>query len=178
MDEKRFWDTIEASRSKALEKGNGLLSSDDQLEALTDLLMQLSATAILEYQRLFREYFWRSYRTDIWAVVHWRYSGCGDDSFIDVRSCLIALGKSLFFQVLNDPDSLTDLFDRPDVPFLKYEGFDLLAPRVYERKFGKWPDEAPGGLLHPAGEDFDFDDRVVMQRRFPRLIAKYPKMGK
>ena len=164
MDETRFWDIIEASRSKALEKGEGVLSSDDQLEALDGILVQLSAPEIVEFQRLFGQYFWQAYRNDIWAVVYWRYQGCGDDSFIDVRSCLIALGKSLFFQVLKDPDSLTDLFDRPDVPFLKYEGFDLLAPRIYERNFGKWPDDARIGLLHPAGEDFDFDDRAEMQR--------------
>ena len=122
----------------------------------------------------------QAYRWDLWATAYWLHGGCGDDGFLDFRSCLISLGKGLYLQILEDPDSLADLAGRFDIPYMQAEGFQYVASKVYREKTGQSIPEREadeGAPPEPAGERIDHDDAEVMRRRFPKLVARYPEMG-
>jgi hypothetical protein len=119
-----------------------------------------------------------AYRWDLWAAAYWLHSGCGDDGFTDFRYNLVSLGKGRFFQALNDPDSLADLVDLPDTPYLQAEGIQYVPSRVYEELTGKrMPEGTSHGPEEPVGHRIDHDDDEVMRQRFPKLVAKFPDMG-
>lgn len=98
--------------------------------------------------------------------------------FGNSRYCLISLGKELFFQVLEDPDTLADIVDRPDIPYMQAEGFQYPATQVYKEKTGE---EMPQGRAYrpakPTGTRIDHDDEEVMRRHFPKIVARFPQMG-
>jgi hypothetical protein len=181
MDEDRFWDIIEQSRTKAKKhrpkNGDELL--DHQMEELSTMLRKLPAEEIVGFKHRFEDLCNREYRWDLWAAAYWLHGGCSDDAFIDFRSTLVSLGKEMFTQVLADPDALADLVDRPDVPYLGSEGFQYVATRVYKEKTGQeyQPGDEPTGPANPKGRRIDHDNEAVMRRRFPKLVAKYPDMG-
>lgn len=183
IGEEQFWAIIADSRARAKQnppsKDRGFL--DLQIEELRQLLWQLPVDDIVMYQRHFASYMRLAYRWDIWGAAYWLGGGCSDDGFLDFRSCLISLGKELFFQILNDPDTLAEIVDRPDVPYMQTEGFQYVATRVYREKTGQdsMPElkDAQPWLDEPAGDLFDFEDEEVMRRRYPRLVAKFPEMG-
>src|SRR5207247_1890272 len=130
--------------------------------------------------------FWErhahAYRWDLWAAAYWLGGGCSDDGFIDFRSCLISLGKTDYERILADPDNLVDVVDRPDAPYMHSEGFQYIASRVYKELTGEEmpvsEDDAGEYVpIEPAGERIDHDSDAVMQKRFPRLFARFPEMG-
>lgn len=183
MAEDRFWALIDGSRQKARKKklrpGEDFI--DAHIQEHTKVLRRLSPEELIAYDVRFWDYHSLAYRWDLWAVAYWLHAGCSDDGFIDFRSCLISLGREWFFQVLNDPDSLTDLIDRPDFPFMQAEGFQYLAGKVYTEKTGydAMPD-MPGeryGPSKPKGRRIDHDNDELMRKRFPKLVARFPDMG-
>ena len=183
MAEDRFWALIGESRRRARKKklGPGEDFIDAHIQEHTEVLGRLSPDELIAYDVRFWDYHHLAYRWDLWAVAYWLHAGCSNDAFIDFRACLISLGKEWFFQVLNDPDSLTDLIDRPDFPFMQSEGFQYLAGKVYTEKTGydAMPD-MPGersGPFEPKGTRIDHDDDDLMRKYFPKLVARFPDMG-
>ena len=183
IDEDRFWQIIAESRQSAAALNPA--TEDDfhtaQIDALHRLLLELPPAEIAAWQFRF-EYFHRlAYRWDIWGAAYWLGGGCSDDGFMDFRSCLVSLGKEFYFQVLENPDSIADLVDRIDVPYMQSEGFQYTASKAYEEKTGGQslpdPEQPRTPLGDPTGEDFDFEDDDIMRQRFPKLVAKYPEMG-
>ncbi|HEV3163871.1 MAG TPA: DUF4240 domain-containing protein [Isosphaeraceae bacterium] len=142
MDEDRFWSIIAQSRARV---DPGEVSDSDefceaQSENLKEILAELSPEEIIAYDARFSDLSQKAYRWDLWGAAYWPHGGCSDDGFIDFRSCLISLislGKELYYQILNDPDSLADVDGRPDVPYMQSEGFQYLAREVYEEKTGE-----------------------------------------
>jgi len=143
--------------------------------------MSQSPEELIAYNVTFQHFWYLSYRWDLWAVAYWLHGGCSDDGFIDFRACLVSLGKEWYFQVLNDPDSLTDLVGRDDVPYMQAAGFQYVDFKVYMEKTGYDGMPEVVGMAHgptePQGERFDFEDDEEMRKRFPKLVARYPDMG-
>jgi len=183
MAEGRFWALIGESRDRAsaqrLQPGEDFI--DRHIAEHFEVLRKLTPDELIAYNIRFHHYWRLSYRWDLWAVAYWLHGGCSDDGFTDFRACLISLGKAWFFQVLNDPDALTDLDGRPDVPYMQSEGFQYVDYKVYKEKTGEdgMPevDGIGSGPTEPLGERFDFEDDEEMRTRFPKLVAKYPDMG-
>lgn len=182
MDEARFWEIIDTSRQRARQRqrrqGEDFLDAHEQ--SLADALRRLPPAEIVAFDETFWHCHRRAYRWDLWAAAYWLHGGCGDDGFIDFRSCLISLGRELFSRILEDPDTLADVAGGPDVPYLQAEGFQYVASRVYNEMTGEPLPQGKGdaGLpAEPAGERIDHDDADVMRRHFPRLVARYPDMG-
>ena len=183
MSEDRFWALIGESRQRArkqkLRKGEDFI--DAHIKEHFEVLRRLSPEELIAYRITFHHFSGLAYRRDLWAVAYWLHAGCSDDGFIDFRACLISLGKEWYFQVLNDPDSLTDLVGRKDVPYMQAEGFQYVDSKVYKEKTGYdgMPDVAgiEYGPREPLGEDYDFEDDEEMGKRFPKLVARYPDMG-
>jgi hypothetical protein len=185
MAEDRFWDLIDSSRQQAagMKRRRGQDFVDVHEHTLAESLRQLSPDEIIEFDDRFHYYVRLAYRWDIWGAAYWLHGGCGDDGFLDFRSCLVSLGKKRFFQVLKAPDVLADIVGRPDVPYMQAEGFQYVAMEVYKEKTGEdIPLQAlPAGeatrSVDPAGDKFDFEDEDEMRQRFPKIVSKYPEMG-
>lgn len=176
MDDNTFWEIIDSSRQQAVvqerEPHRDLM--DIHEKTLAAALEKLTPDEITGFNERFRHYHRLAYRWDLWGAIYWMEGGCSDDGFIDFRACLISLGKELFYQVLNDADSLADLYGRTDIPFMMAEGFQYVADRVYEAKTGHgmpWDNIAPHPS-EPAGAEWDFDDEEEMARRLPKVVAK------
>lgn len=180
MDDTRFWNIIDTSRQRAAEikRRPGQDFIDVHEQTLAEALRALPPAEIAEFADRFWHHHAMVYRWDLWAAAYWLHGGCSDDGFVDFRSCLISLGQNLFFQVLADPDSLADIVDRHDTPYMQSEGFQYVAAKVYKEKTGA---EMPIGESRappdPAGDEFDFEDEELMRERFPRIVAKFPDMG-
>jgi hypothetical protein len=100
MDPRQLWQLIE--RSKAESKGD----CDRQANALTVLLLELPATAIVAFDRLCDQYLNQAYRNDLWAAAYFINGGCSDDGFDFFRRWLIGQGETVYIAALRDPESL------------------------------------------------------------------------
>jgi hypothetical protein len=182
MTEDRFWQLIAESRRRVDRNTvkDGDEFHDRQTEAMRELLRKLTPDEIAAYQWRFDDYRNQAYRWDVWGAAYWLGGGCSDDGFLDFRSCLVSLGKELFSQVLNDPDSVADIVDRIDVPYLQSEGFQYLGIEVYREQTGSAlpePEDNKSWPHEPEGKRFDFEDEDEMAERYPKLVAKFPDMG-
>jgi hypothetical protein len=180
MDETQFWKIVDSTRDKArkMKRKPGQDFMDLHEQTLAEALRRLSPDDIAAFRERFWYFHGMAYRWDLWAAAYWLHGGCSDDGFIDFRTCVISLGKKLFFQVLDDPDSLADIVDRPDAPYMQSEGFQYVASKVFEELTGEeMPPGKAYGPKNPTGKRIDHDDDEVMRRHFPKIVAKFPDMG-
>lgn len=180
MEEADFWNIIDSSRQRAgeLDRNPGEDFIDLHERTLAEALRHLPPAEIFAFSERFWYYHGMAYRWDLWAAAYWLHGGCGDDGFIDFRSNLLSLGRKLFFQVLDDPDSLASIVDRNDTPYMQAEGFQFIPSRVYKEVAGEeMPEGESYGPADPIGEHIDQDDDEVMRRHFPKIVAKFPDMG-
>lgn len=169
MDEKSFWEIIAASCSDPR-------SVDNWNDALFRALIRLTPEEILQFDRIFDELACVAYTVDLWGAAYLINGGASDDGFYYFRCWLIGMGKKAYENALADPDTLADVV----VPGIDAD-IELYAEaqRAWEHVTGKPDREYP--LVLPArhdggnlrGEDWDFENDIVMQKRFPRLSAIY-----
>ncbi|MFF1304081.1 DUF4240 domain-containing protein [Streptomyces sp. NPDC058307] len=184
MDTAEFWSIIEAARSAG---------TPDMpfVEALVDELSARTKADILCYQERFDEMHDAVYRWDVWAAAYLIGGGCSDDSFMDFRAGLIALGRGWYERAAACPDSLAEhpaviaaaganddeaVFDE-DVNYAAGDAFKRVTGGE-EDFYVAWDEYAAardcsGQDSVDMGEDFDFDDPDEMRRRLPRLAALY-----
>lgn len=185
MDIDTFWDVIEAARAGAAE------ASQPFDEILVERLANRPKQEILEYAERFDELHDALYRWDVWAAAYLIGGGCSDDSFIDFRAGVIALGREWYQRVAAAPDSLAahpdviqaaNVRDRPEALF--YEDVNYVASGAFEQITGDadafyeaWSNfrgaDTESGNVVDMGDDFDFDDDEEMSRRLPRLAALF-----
>ncbi|MET7854958.1 DUF4240 domain-containing protein [Streptomyces avermitilis] len=181
MDTDAFWHLIETARA----------SGPPLHEALMDLLAARGAEEILAFQARVDQLDAAVDRWDVWAAGYLIGGGCSDDSFMDFKAGLVALGRPWYERAARCPD---DLAEHPavrsaardhlnDVVF--YEEMGSVARAAYghvtgdEDRFCPALDHylahhgEPGDRRHDMGEDFDFDDAREMSLRLPRLAALY-----
>jgi len=131
MDKNLFWALIDDARSEAD-------SWEDICEPLIDRLSELTAPDIFKWHNIFDEYQKLSYKNKVWAAAYVINGGCSDDGFDYFRGWLTAQGKDVFFDTLNDPDSLADYDDcEEDV---ELEEMLSIAPYAYFKKLSIEPD--------------------------------------
>jgi hypothetical protein len=188
VDDSEFWAIVEETRA-------GLGDDRDDGEAVAEALVERLATGpadlIMRFGRRMDRLDVALYRWDIWAAAYLIGGGhCSDDSFMDFRAGVIALGREWYERVLVSPDALAD---HPVVRRAAAEEDDevlLAEPMLYvageameqltgdedayddlRDEDGDEPEQDLSG--DPAGEDFDFEDDAEMRRRLPRLAALY-----
>jgi Protein of unknown function (DUF4240) len=176
MDPDQFWQLIE--RSKAASEGDCARQAD----ALTMLLLELPATDIMAFDRLFYQYVDQAYRNDLWAAAYIIQGGCSDDGFEYFLRWLIGQGEAVYTAALRDPESLLSVVTTHfgDAQFLRFEGAPFLrfeceqlayvAGHAYERKTGSEMPRPAGPTLELIGEDWDEEDLPAM---FPKLWAAF-----
>ncbi|MFI1827917.1 DUF4240 domain-containing protein [Streptomyces sp. NPDC020412] len=183
MDLTEFWRIVETARSTA--------TADRPFDAaLVDVLATRPASDVLAYEERFEEMTAAIYRWDVWAAAYLIGGGCSDDSFMDFRAGLVALGREWYEKASARPDALAE---NPvvaedatvgGVDYVFYEEVNYAARTAYERITGA-EDFYEACTRHRAargeedrtpvdmGEEFDFDDEAEMHRRFPRLSALF-----
>ncbi|MFF5287341.1 DUF4240 domain-containing protein [Streptomyces sp. NPDC013171] len=184
MDMHEFWGVIETARLAAT-------ADKPFAEALVDELASRTQGDILSYQECFDEVHEAVYRWDVWAAAYLMGGGCSDDSFMDFRAGLIALGRDWYQEVAACPDSLAghpvviDAARAQHDEAIFDEDANYAASYAFERLTGddhafyeawdayKSPRKENGQDADDMGEDFDFDDLEEMRRRLPRLSAFY-----
>jgi hypothetical protein len=177
MTEDQFWELIASSRQDVSD-------SAAQEATLASLLSSLPPQEILAFEHLFLTKRTESYRWDLWGVATLVHGGfCSDNSFEDFRLWLICQGHQAYKQVLSNPETVLDLFDRESVArkhsyaprFMAYEGLGAVAHEAYESVTGEplsimdtltgktWPSQ-------PEGECWQTEALLSM---FPRVAARF-----
>ncbi len=170
MTEDLFWQIIQrACRSDSH-------SSGDWDRNLTAELSKLSADEIVEWNHIFDRYVAQAYTIDLMAACCVMNTGAGDDGFYYFRCWLVGMGKEVYNKAIDDPDSLVDV----TLPYST--GIDAEA-EIYAAAHDAWlqvtgqPDTAPYPARNESaelvGEDWDFDDPILMRQHLPRLTAFY-----
>ncbi|MFI8791329.1 DUF4240 domain-containing protein [Streptomyces sp. NPDC055105] len=184
METVEFWTIIEAARSAST-------ADTPFVEALVDQLAVHGKDDILGYQERFDEVHDAVYRWDVWAAAYLIGGGCSDDSFMDFRAGLIALGRDWYERAAACPDRLAEhpaVIAAAEVhrdEALFYEEVNYAAGEAFKRITGDGEDfyeawdeysaSRDSAEHDPAdvGEGFDFDDPNEMRRRLPRLASLY-----
>ncbi|WP_344470592.1 DUF4240 domain-containing protein [Nonomuraea monospora] len=174
MDTTRYWQLVEQARA-------GAGDAWQVAARLTDLLSALPPAEIIAAQQAFWALMAASYRAPLWGAAYLANGGCSDDGFEYFRGWLIAQGREAFDRALADPDTLADLpavqetADRAD---LDCEEMLATAHDAYRRATGE---ELPPGsytISYPGLDpdwSFDFDEGDELDRRLPRLAARYAR---
>jgi hypothetical protein len=170
MNKFAFWKLIDDSRQRA---GRDLGQQVAELRASVE---QLDPDDIVEFGRLFAEYWGRAYTWDLWAAAYILGGGCSDDGFLDFRAWLISRGKRIYEDALRDPETLARVVSSDAGEECQFEGFQYVARTAWENKtkdrLGAFPvteitqpDKPTGAPWSEAGDD--------LKRRFPKLWRKF-----
>ncbi len=99
MNKEQFWEIIDAAREKA---GDW----KQMYEPLREALSNLEASDIVHWRQILYEYQGLSDRDELRAAIAVMQGGCSDDGFEYFRGWLVAQGKDVFMNALENPDSL------------------------------------------------------------------------
>jgi hypothetical protein len=165
MDRAAFWTVIDDARSCA----------EDDRAFMTRLgvrLRTLSPQELTQFQTHFDEVHDGSHTLGLWGAAYIANGGCSNDAFDYFRAWLIGQGQETFERVMADPDSLVevsgDTRNDHDLEELMY-----IAERIYKEKTGGAAMEYAPISYRELGEDWDFEDKEEMKRRYPKLVTRY-----
>lgn len=165
MERAEFWLVVEESGRDH--------EGDAQVAEIERRLSALSPEDVLSFERHLRALLAESYRQDLWGAAYLINGGCSDDGFDYFRGWLIAQGHETYQRALADPDSLAKIADLEEP--VELESLWYAAGRVYEGMTGDRIPQSVYQTSQPAdlGEPWDFDDDAEMERRYPKLFARF-----
>ena len=119
MTEEQFWTIIENSN-----RGRNL----------KECLTPLSEEELFGFRYWWIHFCHISYKQELWAVAYVVLGGCSDDGFDYFRFWLIVQGQKVFYNALENADTLCDVFSELEDP----EGEDLnyAVQKVLEERTG------------------------------------------
>ena len=166
MDRNEFWRLIAAAKA---ESNGGCIR---QVAMLEKTLAALPEQEIIAFNRIFDEHMAVSYNWDLWAAAYSINGGCSDDCFDYFRGWLMAQGPTIFYNALEDPETLivADIdLDQPDIECQHLLG---VARRAYKTRTGaEFPRQRQTWMAAgPSGETWQEKDLAT---RYPRLWAKF-----
>src|SRR5262249_9692600 len=138
---------------------------EGQLEALAESLSQLSIEEIEEFDRLLWMMMAHAHRADLWEAASLVACGCTDDSFHEFRGWLITQGQTIYGQVLDDPENLSDIVGKEQRRNIFDDRITSVAQEAYERQTGQ---EIP---------ESGYREKIALGRRlvpYNERPAKYP----
>jgi len=156
----KFWRLIETIGNES----SGDLESRSL--ALIEELLRYSPEEIHQCQKVLEEIIALADRWELRAAAHIINRESSEEGFLEFRGWLIAQGKSVFDEALNDPESLVDVVESEVScgPFLN-------APRnAYLKKTGnKMPPHEPLEVV-PTGEEWI---EAELPEMFPKLWTEF-----
>lgn len=170
MNNAAFWKIIDES----LEEAEGDL--DEQMEFLGEALEELDPEEIVEFDRIFLEYWVKAYTWDLWAAAYILGKGCSDDEFVDFLGWLICRGEKVYELALKNADSLVNQLDADAGEDALIEGFQGVATLAWEHRTGKSLDDFPEHQVElpkePKGTPWS-ESGDDLKTRFPKLYRKF-----
>jgi hypothetical protein len=163
MEEDKFWEIIETTKSKSLG------DYEKQQSELEKELLKLTAKEVLEFDNKFRTLRGEIYNWDFWAAAYIINGGCSDDCFSDFRGWLIGQGKSIFNNAIKNIETLSELKETNDGD---WESLSYIPTDIYEKKTGN---DMPQGIqenIEITGEEWE-EDENDLKNRFPKLYTKF-----
>ena len=163
MDRAGFWAIVDDARSGA---------EDDEafMDRVGARLRTLPPEELAQFQTHFEEVHRGSHTLELWGAAYIVNGGCSNDGFDYFRAWLIAQGRRTFERVTAVPDTLVEVSGDDDCDL---EEFMSIAVCIHEEKTGG-ATMAFARISYPdLGEDWDFEDKEEMKRRYPRLVARY-----
>lgn len=149
-----------------------------QVEVLRADLEKLSTDELVAFTNTFEQQLRRAYRWDVWAVAYIAHGGASDDGFEYFRRWLVSKGRSVFEQVLTDPDSLAVLLAPGAEGVMEFEEITYVSWDVWGAKTGLEPNAIPMSTdfmtlgVEPDGEPFP-NDPEQLARAYPRMWARF-----
>jgi hypothetical protein len=140
-----------------------------ELGALESALAKLAPEEIASFADVFRKLWLESYTWELWGAAHLIHGGCYDEGFDYFRAWLIGKGREVYENAVREADSLADVVDG------EAECEDMLHVAAEAYEGATEGDELPPleGEYPELGEGWDFEDAAEMQRRYPKLWAKF-----
>ncbi len=166
MDTETFWSMIEGAHKQSVAN-----PEKQQWELLVDALCELSLDDIQEFDRIFWSMMAQAHRTDVWDAAWLVACGCGDDAFEDFLNWLIAQGRIIYEQVLEDPQNLAEFVDK-EQRFDIFEGWmSSVGSIAYERKTQQ-PIPKSGYSEKPVLVGGSLTSELELPNKYPRIIDK------
>lgn len=190
MSENEFWDLIAEAKAATGKK-------DEVPPWLEQRLQEFPAEEIIDFSAWLATFCGRSYNAKLWVAASIIEGGLSYDGFFGFQGWLIAQGKAVYENALDNPDSLADIeFERDIVgPLVNLEKLFYTYFRAYNKKVGK-PEyttvELPAGYQPPPGSEPNVREGVSMKSIHQqvqkelntwldnpeKLIATFPKLAK
>jgi hypothetical protein len=169
MNENTFWDIIE----------DGTINQVEQTNQINQKLNKLSLEELVGFRLRIDKLLSDSYNEKLWCAGYIMNGGCSDDGFEFFRLWIISKGKSIFYSVLNNPDSLEEIKINEDEE-LEFENLWNLADNIFKEKTSQELDDfIDDSFMFGEGNypniDFSWSEEVPETMRVvcPKLFEKY-----
>jgi hypothetical protein len=169
MDSAEFWQLIDGTRAQA--------KDDAHFDMLLEAHIQsFSPDGLKKFKNAYVKIKHRAFTWKVWGAAYLMNNGCSDDCFSDFLAWLISQGQELHERTLRDPDSLAEFDETRFLQRGTYSNLGFIAEELYEKKIGEcW---MPASVYETGedtdlGEEWNFDDRIEMEKRYPKLFKKY-----
>lgn len=162
MNRDEFWTLIEGA-------GSGDAPEMHAEQVLSELVERPEQDMIAFHEHL-NSVLAEGYSWPLWGAAYLINGGCSDDGFEYFRGWLLLQGRAAYEGATVDPDSLADA---PNVDEdVECESILYVAKQAYEQALGGELPESPY-YLPDLGAGWDFDDDEEMERRYPKLFARF-----
>lgn len=161
MNVNEFWSLIDHSYKTT----NGNL--DLQVELLVEKLLSEPIEEILAYDSIFEQLMEQANTATLWDAADIIGCGCGNDDFRDFRGWLIAHGREIYENAIDDPESLVDLVKVDERA--RFEEFLYVSIYAHERKIGS----PYFNNKVTISMDVKGTHSSEKEKQFPRLLAKF-----
>ena len=174
MDIRQFWDIIEISRKKNLQR-------NEQINFLETSLTKLSEKEIAGFRLQTDKLLFDSYTSELWCAAYVINGGCSDDGFQYFRCWLISMGEKAYTESINKPDNLIEYASVNDYEN-EFEEFCHVAYNAFYSKTKKDLYEAIDTGFHysenkyqPIKFTWEEDKPETMKKICPELFKKFWK---
>jgi Protein of unknown function (DUF4240) len=178
ITEQKFWDIIQLSLIDAK------TSFDKQIENLNKIFKSESDEELIGFKYYTVELRRKAYTANLWAAAELVMQGCSDDSFYYFRYWLVSRGQEVFYNALENPDSLlNELRKYRNKPNFDIEPLNIVVSEFYQNTYNRdlsdiIEEKYTEDFIYPYEEDSDIDlfwqnDINVLQRTCPLLFEQY-----
>jgi hypothetical protein len=169
----RFEKIFHIEDAKAQSEGK----TERQVQLLIAMLAERSIADIYAFGMLTRKYMWFAFRSDLWAAAYIIEGLITTDSaFVDFRSWLLTQGEKVYYDALQNPETLVDVIDAECLHGWMHGvlsiGIEFVDNDAYEKKTGQTMHYPPGtpDISKLVGPDWDEESAL---RMYPKLAAKF-----
>ncbi|MBK7936968.1 MAG: DUF4240 domain-containing protein [Lewinellaceae bacterium] len=160
---------IERAKSKAED-------TYEQVEILTELLSNRNEDDIVKFGKIFQKLYTNSYKSDLWAAAYIINGGCSDDGFDYFRGWLIAQGKDVYYNSLDNPEYLARIIKADDMGEIECEDMLSVAENAYVARKGRGSEEFMELVPNEPYPEIEIDwseEGDDLKNRFPKLWKKF-----